>query len=296
MFDRIFAGESLIMDDSVRATQPGQSARLSDGVTYYELGGPKSGKPVVLIHGFSMPNFIWDPTFSALTAAGFRTLRYDLFGRGFSDRPQVRYDKGIFIRQLADLLDAMKFQEVDIVSLSMGGVIAAEFAFRFPKRVGRLAFIDPAGFDLGLPFAIKLLNVPLIGEFLLGGLNLFGRGTLLESMQADFYKPTEEMKRDFIGRYSVQMQYRGFKRSLLSSLRAGMLDEDLQLFKRLGELNKPNLLIWGKEDPTVPVRYNETFRALVPNTEFHLIERTGHIPHYEKPETINPILIEFLNR
>lgn len=131
MFDRIFAGESLVMDDSVRAAQPGQSVRLSDGVTYYELGGPKSGKPVVLIHGFSMPNFIWDPTFAGLTAAGFRTLRYDLLGRGFSDRPQVRYDKGFFIRQFADLLDALKFQKVDIISLSMGAVIAAELLSAF---------------------------------------------------------------------------------------------------------------------------------------------------------------------
>jgi pimeloyl-ACP methyl ester carboxylesterase len=296
MFDRIFAGESLVMDDSVRATQPGQSARLSDGVTYYELGGPKDGKPVVLIHGFSMPGFIWDPTFAGLSTAGFRTLRYDLFGRGFSDRPHVRYDKGTFIRQLADLLDALKLHQVDIVSLSMGAVIAAEFAFRFPKRVRRLAFVDPAGFDLGLPLAVKLLNIPLIGEVMLGVLNLFGGRTLIESMLADFYQPTQEVKDHFIGRYSEQMKYQGFKRSLLSSLRAGMLDEDLQLFERLGQLNKPNLLIWGKEDPTVPVRHNETFRKLVPNTEFHLIELAGHIPHYEKPGTINPILIEFLNR
>ncbi len=296
MFDRIFAGESLVMDDSVRATQLGQSARLSDGVTYYELGGPKGGKPVALIHGFSMPNFIWDPTFAGLTAAGFRTLRYDLLGRGFSDRPRLRYDKGIFIRQLADLLDALNLKEVDLVSLSMGGVVAAEFVFRFPKRVRRLAFIDPAGFDLGLPFAIKLLNVPLIGEFLLGGLNLFGRSTLLESMQADFYKPTEEMKRDFIGRYSVQMQYRGFKRALLSSLRAGMLDEDLQLFRRVGELRKPTVLIWGEHDPTVPVRYAQTFQNLVPETEYHLIDGTGHIPHYEKPEQVSRVLVDFLKR
>lgn len=143
---------------------------------------------------------------------------------------------------------------------------------------------------------MKLLNIPLVGELMLGALNLFGGRTLMESMLADFYQPTQEMRDHFTGRYSEQMKYRGFKRSLLSSLRTGMLDEDLQLFKRLGELNKPNLLIWGKEDPTVPVRYNETFRKLVPNTEFHLIEQAGHIPHYEKPETINPILIEFLNR
>ena len=63
--------------------------RLSDGFTHYELGGPPTGHLVVLAAGFSVPYYIWDPTFSALTEAGVRVLRYDYYGRGFSDRPDV---------------------------------------------------------------------------------------------------------------------------------------------------------------------------------------------------------------
>ena len=125
VFDRFFSGERLLLEDKARASLPGNSVALSDGVTYYEMGGPPRGNPVVLIHGFSVPNFIWDPTFAALTQAGFRTLRYDLFGRGYSDRPKARYDKALFVRQLAELLEVMKFPQVDLVSLSMGGVVAA---------------------------------------------------------------------------------------------------------------------------------------------------------------------------
>jgi pimeloyl-ACP methyl ester carboxylesterase len=208
----------------------------------------------------------------------------------------VRYDKGAFVTQLADLLDSLKFEQVDLVSLSMGAVIASEFAFRFPKRVRKLVFIDPAGFDLGLPLAVKLVYLPILGELMLGTLNLFGRKTLFESMLADFYQPTEEVKNHFIDRYSEQMQYQGFKRALLSSLRSGMLEEDLQLFRRVGELGKATLLIWGEHDPTVPVRYARTFQDMVPATEFHLINATGHIPHYEKPEEVNQILAEFLRQ
>ena len=296
ILDRLFAGEHLILDARVRESLPGKTAWLSNGVTYYESAGPERGTQVILIHGFSVPNFIWDRNFNALADAGFRVVRYDLFGRGYSDRPRVAYDKALFVRQLADLMDALKFPQADLVSLSMGGPIAAEFAYRFPKRLRKLVFIDPAGFDLELPSAIKLLNVPVLGEIMLGLLGLLGTKTLLETMLNDFYSPTQEAKDYFIPRYQEQMIYHGFKRAILSSLRTGMLDEDLQLFRRLGESGKPILLIWGKEDKTVPFRHSGTFVKLVPQAEFHPIDQAKHIPQFERPEIVNKVLIDFLSR
>src|ERR1044072_6166059 len=67
------------IDESVRATATGQFVRLSDGYTHYEIGGPPTGRPVVLPAGVSVPYYIWDPTFAALAQAGFRVLRYDYY-------------------------------------------------------------------------------------------------------------------------------------------------------------------------------------------------------------------------
>lgn len=295
ILNRFFAGESLVLDARVREKLPGKTAWLSDGVTYYELGGPPRGKPVVLIPGFSVPNYIWDPTFAALAAAGFCVLRYDLFGRGYSDRPYMRYDKALFVRQLAELMDAGNFAEADLVSLSMGGVIAAEFTYRFPKRVRKLVFIDPVGFDLDLPATVKLLYLPVLGEVILGALGRFGAGSLPEAMLADFYHPTPEEVAAFSSRYLEQMKYHGFKRAILSSLRCGMLEKDLDLFRRVADIEKPVLLIWGREDRTVPFRHSQTFLGLVPKAEFYAIEQAGHVPHFERPEEVNPLLIRFLS-
>lgn len=294
LLDKLFAGETTILDARVRDQLPGKTAWLTDGVTYYEDSSSGKGTPVILIHGFSVPNFIWDPTFAGLSSAGFRVLRYDLFGRGYSDRPRLRYDKALFVRQLADLMDALQIPQADLVSLSMGGVIAAEFAFRFPKRVRKLIFVDPAGFELGLPRAIKLLNVPVLGEVVLGLMGRFGTGSMLDSMLNDFYQPTEAAIDSFAPRYLEQMKYHGFKRAILSSLRAGMLDEDLEVFRRVGGLDKPILLIWGKHDQTVPYHYNDTFRQLVPQARFQGIDDAAHIPHFERPEIVNPSIIDFL--
>src|SRR5262245_19408910 len=91
--------ETLTLDDQARRLASGSFVRLPDGVTYYQLGGPPDGQTVVLIPGFSTPYNIWDPTYEALTQAGFRVLRYELFGRGWSDRPKAAYDAGFYDKQ-----------------------------------------------------------------------------------------------------------------------------------------------------------------------------------------------------
>src|SRR5579862_6348425 len=85
------------LDDAARKAAGGSYVKLSDGITHYELSGPDTGRLVVLVHGNSVPYYIWDSTTVALRAAGFRVLRYDMYGRGTSDRPNTTYN--------ADLLD-----------------------------------------------------------------------------------------------------------------------------------------------------------------------------------------------
>jgi hypothetical protein len=106
-----YINETKELNDETRKEAASSAfVRLSDGICHYELGCPSSHLPhsgdgpgvrtsVILIHGFSVPYFIWDPTFEFLTQSGFRVLRYDLFGRGFSDRPRVNYSIHMFVRQ-----------------------------------------------------------------------------------------------------------------------------------------------------------------------------------------------------
>ena len=70
------------LTDVVRQSTGGSFLKLPDGVVHYELAGAEDARTVVLVHGFSVPYYIWDPTCTALLQAGFRVLRYDLYGRG----------------------------------------------------------------------------------------------------------------------------------------------------------------------------------------------------------------------
>ena len=291
-WDFIYRGETRDLDDTARAAAGGSYIQLAQGCTHYELTGPEAERPVVLIHGFSVAYFIWDDTFRALASAGHRVLRYDLLGRGFTDRPHIRYELGAFVRQLRELLDGLHIAQADLVGLSMGGVIAAGFTVEFPARVRRLALIDPIGSEpMPLNPAYKAALLPGISEVLL---SLFGTEQMVRNLAADFFDPSDiERVQD---RYRAQMQFRGFKRAILSTLRNKVLSGSPETYERLGRLGTPVLLLWGRNDSTLPLWQSEPILKRVPRAEFRVIEEAGHIPHVEKPEIVNPLLLQFLER
>lgn len=288
-----FHDETQELNQETRKFAGGEFIQLSNGITHYELGGNESGEITVLVHGFSVPYFIYDPTIEFLTQSGFRVLRYDLFGRGFSDRPYVDYNLDLFIQQLTDLLDALRItQPVNLVGLSMGGPIASAFTVRHPERVRKLILIDPAGAQpIALSPLLKLVKIHLVPEAIL---SVVGSGAFVKSIAKDFFDP--RLVEHFQVQYAVQMQYKGFKRAILSTIRNGMLESFLHVYKTLGKMDKPTLLFWGRNDNTVPFEHSQVLRAAVPHLQFHVIADCGHIPHYEKPDVVNPILLEFLRQ
>ncbi len=291
--DFAFCGEPLTVDDAARALAPGKFVAVPDGMVHYELTGPPGGQPVALIHGFSTPYFTWDRTAPALAAAGLRVLRYDLFGRGWSDRPDVRYEMALYVRQLGGLLDALGLtRPVDLVGLSMGGAIAVAFAARHPERVRRLVMVDPAGLPADQPVLARLVRLPVVGEIVFG---VLGGWFLLSQQGKDFYRLPADLA-DFQRRYRVQMAYRGFRRALLSTVRGDAISDRSADFAAVGRQGRRVLLIMGRQDRTVPFATHERILELMPGAEFQAIEEAGHMPHYERPELVNPLLAGFLTR
>ena len=283
--------EKITLNDTTRASLPGQFVKLSLGVVHYELAGPETAPTIVLVHGFSVPYYIWDQTFAALTQAGFRVLRYDLYGRGFSDRPEKDYNLDLYDAQLEGLLSALNIQgPVDLVGLSMGGPIVASYAEHHPDQVRSLILIDPEVAPVSIS-QIFPLNLPLVGEYLM---TVFVAPVQLpKSQSADFYRPDKFP--DWEAMFRVQLQYKGFKQAILSSIRHMPSMDAAAEYRAVGKQKLPVLLIWGREDKTVSAADIQQLEKLIPGIEYHVIEEAGHIPQYERPEVVNPLLVDFLN-
>lgn len=265
---------------------PGTIVQLARGGTHYEAGGPLDGPPVVLVPGMSVPSYIWDSTFTALAQAGFRVIRYDLYGRGFSARPKVVYDRALFVGQLAELLDSLRItQPVDIIGLSLGGAITAAFVNDNPTRVRRVAFIAPfnTARDIGP------LERPIVGEYIAAAVVVPG---MPESQLGDFADPARFP--GWVARYREQMRYRGFRAAILSTMRHFVTRDPMPDYRAVGAQQRPLLLVWGEQDSAVPFAQSAGLREALVNAEFVAVPNTGHLPHLERASTVNPLLVRFL--
>ena len=145
--------ETKVLDERTRAELGGEYVKLSDGVVHYAFAGNEDAPAVVFVHGFSTPSFIWDQNINAVTEAGYSALRYDLYGRGYSDRPRgIDYNADLFVRQLSELIEAVGIATpVTLVGVSMGGAISVIFTERHPELVRALVLVDPLGFRSRCP-------------------------------------------------------------------------------------------------------------------------------------------------
>lgn len=280
--------ERKVLDAALRAGAPGKFAQLSDGVTQYDLTGPDSARTIVLLSGATVPYYIWDPTSTALVRSGFRVLRYNYYGRGYSDRPDLRYDLATYDRQLTELLDTLRVRgRVDVAGVSLGGVIAASFADRHPDRVRTLTLVDPA-FRM-FSRAPLLMRITGVGEYVMATVVAPG---MAKSQFDDFLHP--ERHPDWAARYEPQMEYKGFLRSMLQTIRGDVLTRPAASFTSLARGQTPILIFWGRADHTVAFAKSDTVRGAFPKAEFYAIDSAAHLPHIEQASRVNSILMSFL--
>lgn len=276
------------LDSEVRAQVDMRFVGLSEGVTGYTMGGDEDAPWVVLIHGYSVPSPQWAATAEALQAAGYRTLYYDLYGRGWSDRPAGAYDLARYQRQLTELLAVLGAPEqVRLVGLSMGGLIAAHYTVAHPDKVAALALIAPFN---AVPEVPDVLRWPVIGNVVAHAL-YFPR-------QADMQKNTfadPALAAQYLPLFTEQLPYRGFRRAILSTLRTVILKDPLPTYLALGTQGRDIPLIWGSEDQVVPyAQAPRLLQALRPGARLVTIDGAAHAPHLEAPQATQAALIDAL--
>ena len=122
------------LTDDVRKQIKGSFIQLKTGATHYEMKG--NGEPIILVHGYATPYYIYDKLFSNFVEEGYKVIRYDLIGRGYSDRPLIDYTPEAFVNQLNELATALLGDEsFYLVGTSMGGIICSSYCAKYPERV-----------------------------------------------------------------------------------------------------------------------------------------------------------------
>lgn len=273
----------------------GQRVQLPRGEVNYQLRGLPSGPLVICIHGLNGALSSFATVEPFLVNAGFRVLCFDLFGFGLSASPWGRLDHRVYVEQVEELLIALKVpptEQVLLFGFSMGGVIAVEFALRFPQRVARLLLVAPGGLmDRSETPCATLLFKGLRGRcgcfiqnyatamtWLCGCLL---RRQLNGTFQLDVREP--EKFKDVAQRNSDRFLW-NVRRSVNSYLKAlrymPLWKEDfMSSYMDLAKGQVPVLFIWGDSDNTVPWEEaaGEVIRLFGPgDTSCILVPGAGH--------------------
>jgi len=280
--------ETRVLNAESRQHLDGQFTRLEMGTVHYQLEGDTNAETVVLVHGFSSPLYIFDPTFEHLKKEGFRVLRFDLFGRGYSDRPESDYSINVYVEQLHELLSNLDIKgKVNLVGLSMGGAIVTHFNNRYPEQVNKISLIDPLFHTPERP-EITAIKLPGIGEYLAKVVIVpkFINGVAETVLNPDTFPNWAE-------KFEPQTHYKGFSRAIVQTARFLAGKNFKSEYVKLGSSGKPVQLFWGKQDQVIPIADANKIKALIPNIEYHEIDEAGHLPHYEQAEKVNPLISKF---
>ncbi|MBD1366388.1 alpha/beta hydrolase [Mucilaginibacter sp. ZT4R22] len=268
---------------NLRKNTNGSYVELSGGFTHYELDGPDSGKVVVMVHGFSVPYYIWNGTYEYLTGHGFRVLRYDEFGRGYSDRPDTVYNKALYMDQLKELIKKLELKEpVSLVGVSFGGAVVTDFANEYPDMVNKVVLVDPV-YNFGKPDFISYITTFK---------EVIGADKRALGQMDDFKYPDRHPT--WVDQYTPQMEYKGFRHALVSTQYSYPFNAR-ESYAALSAKNKPVMLIWGKEDKTVPFAFSDSVNSVL-KSEFLPVDDAAHLPFIEQGEIVNPALVTFLKK
>lgn len=266
--------ENVLKDDSFRKTiNSGNFAELSNGFTYYKIDNRFNENTLVFIHGFSVPSYIWEKTYNSAKEKGFKVIKLDLYGRGFSDNPDLDYTDELFANQVIELLQELQITNATFLGLSNGGRVISKLADIKPNMVEKLVYVSASSFNNHKNTADKNVSMDEINEFIKNRYPTISSGQLSDFKYPENYPLWDD-------KYEELLKFKGFARALISTLK-NHKNLDLEN-KEISDSNKKVYTIWGDSDSVVV--YNdikEKLNKLIPNRFEYTVPNSGHLPHIE---------------
>lgn len=281
--------EKEALTESFRNRSGNEYVELSHGYTEYEIGGDPEGIPVVLVHGLSVAIYDWDNQYEFLINNGYRVLRYSHYGRGFSDRPYLVYNRELYLTQLDELIKIFFDGKVNLVGHSLGGAISTEYAVNYKDNVNKLVLISPVLFPARNSAGVKLIKIPLVGDY--SALTILSP-LLIKRADVLFSNSKLEKGDIYSGYFDSQTRIKGFSRSVKSLFRNNAMGDYSDSYSRIKEGSA--LLIWGTEDKSVPFKDIYKITRLNQGIEAKIYDSVGHSPNFEIPDTVNEEIDRFI--
>ena len=279
----------------VQRSAIGQFAPLACGSTHYVVEG-EAGPWCVLVHGYATPLFIYDGIARGLVEAGYRVLRYDLLGRGLSQRVRGPYTPDLFATQLAQLVDlVLGAEQFYLFGTSMGGTVVTTYVAAHPDRVRKLVLYAPAGMVFDAPLYMRLVRLPVLGEMLYYTL---GPAILTKGCAGELIYSGPDVAARYRADFARYVHIRGTMHAVLSSLRHTILAFDATRpgYEGTARSGVPVLVVWGTADKTMPYYQSKAMQGILPNMRLVTYPDSGHVFLYDEAQRTLDDTLPFLQQ
>lgn len=277
------------MTDQLTTAVNSRSHRIQGGggaEIYVEEAGNKTGRPVLLIHGFSQCRLVWRNQMRSQLGNELRLVAMDLRGHGWSSRPADAYGEStLWADDLNAVIKALELEQPILCGWSYGGVIIGDYLRTYGEQdIGGIALVA----------AVSRLGetvVPFLGtEFLAAIPDLFAPDAETSAAAlARFLRICMPAAPDPEEFYLAL----GYNTAVPPRVRQAMMSRTVNHDDLLARLTLPTLIVHGLEDGIVLPSMSEHHAGLIPHAKVDFIPGVGHMPFVEQADRFNTELAAF---
>ena len=251
----------------------------------YQIDGAETGRgTIVLINGLADDLESWGYQIPALVDAGYRVLRFDNRGIGNTDAPAGPYSSRMLADDAKALVDMLGIRDFHLMGVSMGGMIAEEYALAYGSDLKSLTLAC----TYGKADAFCQTMFALWGDLAKGlGVPFVMRDVSLWAFTGPFFANRPEDAAEFAAAMAaLPMSFEAYMAQL-----AVIQDHDATA--RLAKLSVPTLVLAGEEDILIPVRLSRLLQEAIPGAKWKTVPG-GHACLWETPDPFNAAFLDFV--
>jgi len=256
-----------------------------------------TGPVLLLVHGIGDSSESWLPVMAAL-ARHHTVIAPDLLGHGASDKPRADYAVAAYANGMRDLLDVLGFDTATLVGHSLGGGVAAQFAYQFPERCERLVLVASGGAGRDVSPLLRLASAPLADVFL-APLRWPLAQPLVRTALAVLGRLDDDLGRDraHVSRILAGLPD-GAARAVFTRTLRSVVDWRGQVVTLLDRCYLvdavPALVVWGDRDGVIPVHHGRQAHEALPASRLEIFAGAGHFPHHDDPDRFVALMRRFV--
>src|SRR5918995_1816386 len=255
------------------------------------------GPLLLLLHGITSTSDAWREVMPRL-AERYTVVAPDLLGHGRSAKPRGDYSLGAYAAGVRDLLAVLGFERGTVVGHSLGGGIAMQFSYLFPEYVERMALISSGGLGREVHPLLRAATLPG-SEWVLPLLAREWSVRAGDAVRAVAAKLGLEAGPDMaeFARGYASLIHEGARAAFLHTMRS-VIDAEGQRVSALDRLyladQIPTLIMWGAQDPIIPVAHGRNAHELIPHSRYVELPNSGHWPMLDATNDFVRELVDFI--